>query len=147
MTVFPWHAVIAMLNIMCLCPCWWRMNKLRRLSRLCLSPPWSLDICYLCAVWLWGTSSIHSVSNIQTCRKWKWLSAICKYCFLLQSRRQSSLLSILIFGSFKAGPSGDHSSSVSAQPVNWQTKVGRCKSTVSSTAWGPQQKRFSVIHC
>ena len=32
------------LNAMCLWPCWWRMNKLRRLEAFAVSPLWSLDI-------------------------------------------------------------------------------------------------------
>ena len=35
---------IVILNAMCLWPCWWRMNKLRRLGAFAVSPLWSLDI-------------------------------------------------------------------------------------------------------
>ena len=39
------HCVeIVILNAMCLWPCWWRMNKLRRLEAFAVSPLWSLDI-------------------------------------------------------------------------------------------------------
>ena len=35
---------IVILNVMCLWPCWWCMNKLRRLGAFAVSPLWSLDI-------------------------------------------------------------------------------------------------------
>ena len=101
---------------MCLWPCWWRMNKLRRLEAFAVSPLWSLDISwcvlYDCVIYFHYTrrvTSKHGVRSKSDCR------AVCKYCFLLQSCRHSSLRSSLTFRSPRAGPNGDHSSSVSGQ--------------------------------
>ena len=51
--IFMWCATcveIVILNAMCLWPCWWSMNKLRRLGAFAVSPLWSLDISW-CALY------------------------------------------------------------------------------------------------
>ena len=55
-----------MLNAMCLWPCWWRRNKLRRLGGLCRFPTMESGRFLMCAVWLCEILSLHSASYIQT---------------------------------------------------------------------------------
>ena len=61
---------IVILNAMCLWPCWWRMNKLRRLEAFAVSPTMESGRFLMCAVWLCEILSLHSAINIQTwCQK------------------------------------------------------------------------------
>ena len=59
---------------MCLWPCWWRMNKLRRLEAFAVSPLWSLDIS-------WGVlydcvKYFHYTRRVTSKQAVKWLSLI-----------------------------------------------------------------------
>ena len=61
------HCVeIVILNAMCLWPCWWRMNKLKRLGAFAIFPLWSLDISWLCCMIMWNTFTTLSEQHPNT---------------------------------------------------------------------------------